>query len=193
MTFLLSGGIDSMVLLGWMQQRGFLCDPLILNYGQSAWPQELRSSQAICRRLNVPLKSLEIPRIGELTANMLTRATEGQSPFFPNRNLLLLTIGGIVAYERGSTGTAIGVSVDAAYPDCSEEFLDSGERLISLSLGVEMPVLAPFADFRKEQIVHIGRSLGIPLQETYSCLRGGDDPCGRCDSCIDRHNALGAN
>lgn len=165
---------------------------MIVNYGQAAWRQELGSSQGVSSKLNLSLRSVEIPGARDLTTNLLTRPDQSQSPFFPNRNLLLLTIAGIIGYEEGSSGIVIGTNATATYPDCSQEFLDQSNEAISLSLGVELPVLAPFVSLQKEQIAQVGRSLGVALEETYSCLRGNQVPCGQCESCVDRNRVLGA-
>jgi 7-cyano-7-deazaguanine synthase len=47
----------------------------------------------------------------------------------------------------------------------------------------------------KAGIVLLARKLGAPIELTWSCYAGGEEPCGRCDSCKLRekgfHEALG--
>jgi 7-cyano-7-deazaguanine synthase in queuosine biosynthesis len=44
----------------------------------------------------------------------------------------------------------------------------------------------------KVQIVQRGRELGVPIDETWSCYMGDETPCGMCDSCRLREEALAA-
>ena len=42
-------------------------------------------------------------------------------------------------------------------------------------------------------MVKLGLELGVPYELTWSCYEGGDVPCGRCGTCIDRAAAFAAN
>ncbi|MCR4743809.1 MAG: 7-cyano-7-deazaguanine synthase, partial [Lachnospiraceae bacterium] len=43
------------------------------------------------------------------------------------------------------------------------------------------------------EVVKIGLELGVPYELTWSCYEGGDEPCGKCGTCIDRAAAFAAN
>ena len=45
----------------------------------------------------------------------------------------------------------------------------------------------------KADVVRCGLELGVPYQPTWSCYEGGDVPCGKCGTCIDRMKAFEAN
>jgi 7-cyano-7-deazaguanine synthase len=42
----------------------------------------------------------------------------------------------------------------------------------------------------KTRIVQEARRLGVPIERTWSCYEGGEQPCGVCDSCRIRDAAL---
>ena len=54
--------------------------------------------------------------------------------------------------------------------------------------GIEL--CAPYLHTTKKEICTIGNSLNVPLLETWSCYQGGITPCGKCDACIKRQEAL---
>jgi 7-cyano-7-deazaguanine synthase len=42
----------------------------------------------------------------------------------------------------------------------------------------------------KTDIVNAALALGVPVELTWSCYQGGEQPCGVCDSCRIRDKAL---
>ena len=59
--------------------------------------------------------------------------------------------------------------------------------------GHQLRIEAPFVNKNKSDIVGIGLKLGVPYELTWSCYEGGDKPCGKCGTCIDRAAAFAAN
>ena len=45
----------------------------------------------------------------------------------------------------------------------------------------------------KAVVVRIGLELKVPYELTWSCYEGGEKPCGKCGTCIDRAAAFQAN
>ena len=48
----------------------------------------------------------------------------------------------------------------------------------------------PLQDLSKVDIIRRAMELGVPLDQTWSCYRDGDEPCGLCDSCRLRDEAM---
>ncbi len=110
--------------------------------------------------------------------------------YVPARNLIFLSVAMGVAEARDLDAISIGVNAldYSGYPDCRPEFIASFAATAALALkrGVEgrpIAVRTPLLELTKADIVRLGVSVGAPLGLTWSCYRGGTEPCGRCDSC----------
>lgn len=193
-TVLLSGGIDSSVLLALLKDQGVECYPLFIDYGQATAKRELKAATEISIKMGHKLEKISIPDISKITINQLTRPEISQNPFYPNRNLLLLTLGSIHAYENKHQGVAIGVIKAIGtipFPDIQPAFFDKFINLIAESLNYELAILTPFIAMSKEEVAVFGKKLNVPLELTYSCLANNDSPCGDCESCLSRKEVLG--
>jgi 7-cyano-7-deazaguanine synthase len=193
-TILFSGGIDSSVLLAWCKSQGIDCQPLFLDYGQVTASREFSAAEKISKKMGLPLEKVTIPDVSSLTRNQITDPSHSTNPYYPNRNLLLLTIGSLHAYENKNQGVGIGAirAVGSTpFPDLSQMFFDEFTKLVETSLNYKLAILTPFLDLTKTEVVKIGRNLHVPIELTYSCLTNSDRPCEFCESCISRKVALG--
>ncbi|MDR4969504.1 MAG: 7-cyano-7-deazaguanine synthase [Acholeplasmataceae bacterium] len=192
-TILLSGGIDSSVLLAFLLDQKIKCTPFFIDYGQITAKVEYKSAKSISEYYGLELELIRISEVSKLTSNQITNPDQSKDPFYPNRNLLLLTLATLYAYEKDHDGVGIGVIKSlgtASFPDIMPEFFNKFSCMISTSLGRELSILTPFVDITKLEVVEIGKRLNVPFELTYSCLTNHEEPCGKCDSCKSRENAL---
>ena len=84
-------------------------------------------------------------------------------------------------------------SAGFAYPDCSPVFNQAMNEAIWEGSGHQLKIEAPFVNVSKAEVVRIGLELGVPYELTWSCYEGGEKPCGKCGTCIDREAAFQAN
>lgn len=118
--------------------------------------------------------------------------------YVPARNMVFLSVAASWADALDITDIFIGVSeVDySGYVDCREEFIRAMEDAINLGtvLGAEkkqrIKIHAPFMHMTKADEVRLGAKLGVDFSLTWTCYRGGDTPCGTCDSCLLRAKAF---
>ena len=110
--------------------------------------------------------------------------------YVPARNLIFLAVAMGVAEARDADAVHLGVNAldYSGYPDCRPEFVHSFAATAALALkrGIEgrpVDIETPLVDLGKADIVRLGVEIGAPLHLTWSCYRGGDRPCGECDSC----------
>ena len=119
------------------------------------------------------------------------------STYVPFRNGLFLAAAASLAVSLGCEVVYYGAHKDDAagnaYPDCGAEFNEYISKAIYTGSGQQVKVVAPFIDKTKADIVRVGLGLNVPYEMTWSCYEGGDRPCGKCGTCIDRIEAFRKN
>lgn len=114
--------------------------------------------------------------------------------YVPNRNLTLLALAAAAAEARGCAEVYYGAQAqdEYGYWDCTEEFLTRVNAVLALNRRTPVRVLAPFVDWPKSREVGLGLELGVDFSHTWSCYRGGAVHCGRCPTCVERRTAFRA-
>jgi 7-cyano-7-deazaguanine synthase len=73
------------------------------------------------------------------------------------------------------------------FPDATPEFFNAMALAMSLGLAHPLAIDAPFRVLHKADVVGLGRSLGVPLALTLSCMNPQDGGhCGQCSKCRER-------
>lgn len=192
---LLSGGLDSGALLYSSLHQGIEILPLFVNYGQVTFPGEWFSVRHLLESNKLPpIKPLDVQNISTFGAGPLTRSNERILPvdqYFPSRNLFLITLAAMYAYQERFFSILIGLIADTAniLPDCSPEFLLRTNKTLQLEYP-EIQVTAPYITRSKLDIVREAMEYGFIPENTFCCNRFSDHHCGVCPSCIDRFNIL---
>lgn len=206
---LLSGGLDSTTALYFAKSQGF--DELYaitFLYGQKH-DKELKSAQAVAKTVGVKEHKIVNLLLNQWHGCSLTdpdmdvkdgNAERQDIPdtYVPARNMVFLSVAASWADALDITDIFIGVSeVDySGYVDCREEFIKAMEQAVNLGtvLGAEkkqhITIHAPFMHMTKADEVKLVERLGVYFGLTWTCYRGGDKPCGTCDSCLLRAKAF---
>ena len=188
---LLSGGIDSTVALAHAIDQGHSCQAISFDYGQTHI-RELDAATKIAAYYKVVHRTINLHSAFQPTSALTgqlhmpeTHATELDSTYVPARNLLMLAIAIAHAENINSQAVVIGANADDhdGYLDCRPEFINAMDRMSRLGTLNHVGVWAPFVSMTKRDIIQLGYSLNAPLRLTWSCYRGGDDPCGMCGAC----------
>jgi len=111
----------------------------------------------------------------------------------PNRNMILLAIavGYAIKVKTKKVFHAAHKSDYAIYPDCRKEFVKALDTAVYLATIFEpVEVKAPFVDMTKVKVVKLGLKLGVPYELTWSCYKGGERPCLKCPTCLERTEAF---
>ena len=194
---LLSGGQDSTTGLYWALNKGFECEALIINYGQRH-KIEIESAMKIAQFADVPyqvfttnlLKHIgDSALIGDGDISAKHRNPNLPASFVPGRNILFLTIAGMIAYKRGIQNIVIGVSQadSSGYPDCREDTISAMEAALSFGMDTKFYIQAPFMFFtKKEEVIlaNIFPNCMKALALSHTCYEGKFPPCGKCASCV---------
>lgn len=213
---LLSGGVDSSTCLAVALQDCKPKDVLAVNmyYGQKH-DREMCSARDIAAFYGVELMEVDLSVIfAKSDCSLLKRSDnaipEGSyaeqqngsggkpvSTYVPFRNGLMLSAAASIAVSVGAGYIYYGAHADDAagnaYPDCSVDFTHAMDKAIYEGSGQSVNIIAPFVSCNKTEVVKKGLELGVPYELTWSCYNGGDKPCGKCGTCIDRIRAFKEN
>ncbi|TDR48653.1 transcriptional regulator /preQ(0) biosynthesis protein QueC [Tahibacter aquaticus] len=196
---LVSGGMDSAVVLAIAREQGFSCHALSVAYGQRH-VSELDASDRVCALLGAAAHktvTVDLRSIGgsALTADIAVPEQGGAGipiTYVPARNTIMLSIALGWAEVLGSSDIFCGVNaVDySGYPDCRPAFIDSFQQLANLATkaGVEgagIRVHAPLMRMSKADIARQGQRLGVDFAVTVSCYQADEKgrACAHCDAC----------
>ena len=205
---LLSGGLDSAVLLGLLASRGERLVALFADYGQAALPRELEAARALAEHYSAPLEVVKLPFLASWSRSALHAgepprpgSLEGEaarrsarSVWVPARNAVLLSVAAALAESGGMKTVAFGANAEegAAFPDNSAAFAAAAAEFLRLGTMAGVTVEAPLAALDKRGVAELGLRLGVPLRLVWSCYRAGRSMCGACESCLRFERALRA-
>lgn len=183
---LLSGGIDSAVMVTQLLDEGHHVTALGIHYGQTH-ARELVHAQRVADELGVDFTYVTLPGLGALLPSALTSG-EG-SKVVPNRNTIFVSVAVGYALAHGHEVVAIGCNGEDAhdFPDCRSSYVDLLRTTVEAA-GVQL--WTPLTHMLKREVVALGFLLSAPIAMTRSCYLNGERVCGQCDACRDRTNAL---
>lgn len=193
---LLSGGIDSTVLLADALNEGHHVLAVTFDYGQTH-SCELAAAEMITDHYEVGWRVIPF----ELGGSAITgdgrpipteHADKVDASYVPARNLVMIAIAAHYAERFHAATVLIGANSDdaAGYPDCRPEFLTAISDAVGCGTARGISVAAPYLGATKADIVRRGRELDVPFDLTWSCYRGGAQPCGQCGACQSRQEAM---
>lgn len=204
---IVSGGLDSTTLLYWVIKEGYEAQVLSFDYGQRH-RKELEYAKRTCEKLGVKHKIVDLKSIHELLQGSALTSESVAVPeehyshesqkltIVPNRNAIMLNIaiGYAVSIGAEKVFYAAHYNDRAIYPDCRWEFVESMNIVAKLANdNPRLEIVAPFVHKTKAEIVGIGRELGVPFEETWSCYKGKEKACGVCGTCRERIEAFKLN
>lgn len=185
---LFSGGLDSTVLLAHALDEGLDIQVVEFEYpgrphGERAAARSILDHYEIHDAIRVTTPSVDEAPLVEAAGD-----AEG---FVPLRNLWFHTTAALLARQSGATDVLVGhLDQDALdFPDARPDYLDRVQDLVNDARRADEPPIRigrPFEGKSKLHVARLGRSLGAPLDKTWSCYRDEEHACGECTGCRER-------
>ena len=204
---LLSGGLDSATAAAIALKQGHEVIALSFRYGQRHH-KELTAAKNIAESLGIEEQYIIDVNLAQWGGSALTDLKQDlpqdgvksgiiPSTYVPGRNTVFIAIALSLAEAKQAESIYLGINaVDySGYPDCRPEYLHAYQQLANLSskVGIEgkaPQLIAPLVELSKVEIVQMAIALNVPISATWSCYQGEAEPCGLCDSCRIRDQAL---
>lgn len=199
---LLSGGLDSAVTLYYAKNIGNKLTAIIFDYNQRH-KKELLYAKRIARLNNLKYyvikigldwaKSSLVDKKIKVPLNRNLKNREIPVTYVSGRNIIFLSYAASLAESIGAKSIFIGAHIEdySGYPDCRPQFLKSFAKALNEGLKCRgIKIAAPLLNKNKKEIIKLGLRLNVPFQYTWSCYKGGNMPCLKCDSCRFRIKAF---
>ena len=206
---LCSGGLDSSVSAYYIKYRLKYKKIIILffDYGQRTINEEIKAAKKCAHELKALFYEIKLEELGKISTSLINKnkkvkkinrkelkdtKKESQKYYVPFRNAVFLVHAIALAESlkiKGKNDWDIFVGFKCegkeAYPDTTEDFVREMNKLIKFSNNRNGKIIAPLIKKDKEDIILLGKKLGVKLEETFSCYAGGKNGkhCGICLSC----------
>lgn len=197
---LLSGGIDSTVLLHQLLLSGRYIQPFYVRCGHAWESQELSAVDSLLRHFRGPaLRDLVVMELamGDVYGSHWSfdgqhvpdALSADQAVFLPGRNALLILKPALWCQLRGIRELALAPLGSSPFADASANFLERYQAVLSASAGAPIRLTYPFSQTTKAQVMQMGANL--PLHTTFSCIAPHCQlHCGACNKCAERQRAF---
>jgi 7-cyano-7-deazaguanine synthase len=197
---LLSGGLDSAILLGHLLQRARPVRPFYIQ-SRLVWQrEELQAVKRLLQAMSSPqlqeLGLLELPLADVYDDHWAVtgRHTPGaESPdeavYLPGRNVLLTIKAALWCQLHGVEELALAVLGTSPFADAKPGFFEQFQAVLNCAGPAQIRIVYPFARMGKREVMQSGRDL--PLGLTFSCIAPVEGlHCGKCNKCAERQAAF---
>lgn len=198
---ILSGGMDSTTLL--YDKKDRIAVAVTFDYGSNHNAREIPYARWHCEQLNIEHIVIPLEFMSRYFDSSLLQGAEAipegsydeenmKSTVVPFRNGIMLAIAAGLAECRGLQYVMMAShgGDHTIYPDCRPEFVKAMSEATHAGTYPGIEIVAPYTDMTKADIARRGKELGVDYSKTWSCYKGGEHPCGKCGTCVEREEAL---
>lgn len=196
-----SGGMDSTTML--YDYKDEIAMAVSFDYGSNHNQKELHFASLHCERLDIrhiiiPLEFMKqyfhssLLEGGDAIPEGHYAADNMRSTVVPFRNGIMIAIAAGLAENYGLQRIMLAnhSGDHTIYPDCRPEFVAAMDKACQTGTYQRVHLFTPYTEWTKTDIAKRGKELGIDYAETWSCYKGGERPCGKCGTCVERREAL---
>ena len=204
---LCSGGIDSVTTAYYTKKVLKYKDITLLffNYGQKSLKQERKFSKKCSKKLKTKFKEIELGWLNKISTSLINKEgrvkkitkkdlkntkKESEKFYVPCRNLIFLSYALALAeseYIKSKKESDIFVGFKCegkeAYPDTTQKFVNQINNISRSICLKKFKIKAPLIKKDKEDIILLGKKLGIDFKNTFTCYIGKTKHCGECLAC----------
>ncbi|HEY1067423.1 MAG TPA: 7-cyano-7-deazaguanine synthase [Pirellulales bacterium] len=201
---LLSGGLDSTILLYHLLSQGRIVHPLFVR-SHLHWEEAERravgriladAAQTAAPGALAPLTEFDNPLqdvYGRHWSTTGRHVPDAESPdeavYLPGRNPLLLVKAAVWCQLHRIDELALAPLGTNPFPDATPTFFDQFQQAINTAVNGRLRIVRPFGELTKEEVMELGRDR--PLELTFSCIDPQHDQhCGACNKCAERRAAF---
>ncbi len=197
---LLSGGIDSAVLLDQLLRRGRRVIPFyvrsdciwqerelaVLHHFLAAMSHPMLDDLVV---FDMPVADLYDGHWSIFGNNVPDDSSPDEAVFLLGRNPLLLLKPALWCAKNSVRQLALATLASNPFPDATPEFFQQFREMLHLATGSDVEIVRPFEELSKRNVVSLGQD--IPLELTFSCLAPvAAQHCGHCNKCAERQAAF---
>ncbi len=199
---LLSGGLDSAILLGVLLREGHTVQPLYIRCRLVWERQEILAVRRFLRALSgprlaelvvlsLPMEDVYGPHWSVTGCHAPDRSSPDEAVYLPGRNLLLVLKAAVWCQLHGIGQLALGVLRSNPFADATDGFFADLQAVLDRYPGQRVEVVRPLAGLEKPSVIRMGKDL--PLELTFSCIAPRNRRhCGQCNKCAERIAAFRA-
>lgn len=197
---LISGGLDSAVLLGESLHHYDKIFPLFVRMGLYWEETELHFLRRFLHELHSsalqPLTILDMPVADVYGSHWSLNGcdvpdadTQDEAVYLPGRNVLLLSKALLWCHLHDVPHVALGSLSSNPFPDATPAFFVSFQQVVNQAIGGHVEIVRPYAGLHKIDVLQRGR--GLPLEWTFSCIQPvAGRHCGQCNKCAERQRGF---
>jgi 7-cyano-7-deazaguanine synthase len=197
---LVSGGLDSAILLGHLLENGREVQPFYIRAGLYWERHELAALNRLLAHfggeklrplvvLDMPLADVYDNHWSVTGRDVPDGSTPDEAVYLPGRNALLLIKAALWCNLNGVDELAMAPLGSNPFSDATPEFFAGFESMLNVATAGNLKLSRPFAPLNKSDVMRLGRA--FPLELTFSCIAPLDElHCGDCNKCAERRLAF---
>jgi len=203
---LCSGGIDSVTTAYYAKERLGYKKIIVLffNYNQKSLERERECSKKCAKEIGAEFREIDLGWLGEISHSLINKKgkikkldrkelkntkEESNKYYVPCRNTIFLVYALAMAEslyiknkEKFDILTGFKNEGKESFPDTTPEFVKKMNELSKVSTK-GFRIIAPLIEKDKEDIILLGKSLGVDFRKTHSCYIKNKH-CGKCLACM---------